>query len=115
MRVVLIESRSRKAAFLRQVQHRTGLGYTVFEGRAEEFGWEEIQVAALRAVNPSPALVARLEQAQLPLLVFHGRELPDRLRHLHRTGGFRMTGAKNRFVSWLAAPGSPPNVVSRET
>lgn len=103
LRVVLLESMGKKAVFLKEACRRLGLECEVACGRAEEYeGWEGVEIAVLRALKPSPALLGLLARQGVRLLLLQGdREAPPPgFRLLHQA---RPPGARRRRVTLWAA------------
>jgi 16S rRNA (guanine(527)-N(7))-methyltransferase RsmG len=73
--VTLIEPNFKKAVFLKETARTLGLRVSVFIGKGEEFGgWDEMDVAAFRALRPPARLLRRLAGSKTRLLLFEGQE-----------------------------------------
>ena len=76
--VILIEKNYRKSVFLTELARELSLQAEVFPGLAENFpSWDRIDLAVIRALRPSSALLSLLAENNVLLLVLHGREEPD--------------------------------------
>ncbi|MFB3903836.1 MAG: 16S rRNA (guanine(527)-N(7))-methyltransferase RsmG [Acidobacteriota bacterium] len=98
LQVTLIEPNYKKVVFLKEAARALELAVPVFAGRGEEFSrWEEVDVAAFRALRPPPGLLTRLARGGVRLLLFEGREgLRDgRIRVLREA---RVPLSKQRWV-----------------
>jgi 16S rRNA (guanine527-N7)-methyltransferase len=105
-RLTMVESRSRKAAFLREVLRTIGLTATVAHARLEDVAREHPAAAdyvSVRAVRADELLLdatRRLLRPQGRLILFESRANPQELDgfdHLHRLDVFG-TGAAVRVV-----------------
>lgn len=78
IRVFLIEKNYKKSVFLKELARELSLQAEVFSGLAENFPqWELIDVATIRALRPSSALLSLLAEYKVSLLLLHGREQQD--------------------------------------
>ncbi len=104
--VTLIEPNYKKAVFLKEVARALELAAPVFEGRGEDFRkWDEVDLAAFRALRPSPELIGQLAGAGVRLLLFEGRGgLADKRVTVIREA--RVPLSEQRWVR-LAEVGSP--------
>ena len=76
--LVLIEKNYKKALFLTELSRELSLPLEVFSGSAESFpAWNRVDAAVVRALRPSPALLALLLANGVPLLILHGRKEPS--------------------------------------
>ncbi len=112
LKATLIEPNLKKTVFLKEVARRLGLGVQVFPGRAEVYpGWEGTAFAVMRALKPSPELLAILRRRRVRLLLLHGRDTAPELGVLRLVGSVLQPGSHDRRLSVFEAGGD----VSRET
>ncbi len=75
LEVTLIEPNYKKAVFLKETSRALELAVSVFAGKGEEFArWEEVDIAAFRALRVPRALLRRLAGSEIRLLLFEGLE-----------------------------------------
>lgn len=75
LRCALLERNFKKVVFLETVVRELGLPVRVAAGDAAQWnGWAGVEVASIRALKPSAALLARLRQEGVDLLHFRGAE-----------------------------------------
>ncbi len=72
LRVVLIESQGKKAAFLREVVREMGLSAEVWCGRGESFPPEEVDAVCLRAVDPMRGALQQAARISRRFLLIEG-------------------------------------------
>lgn len=100
-RVKLLEKHQRKSVFLMEAVKRLDIESEVRQIRAEDFPWGQVEAATVRALKTSAELERRLAEAGVPLLAFHGRELP-------------LSGTvRSRLEAQIAVPGSQRRMISR--
>lgn len=101
LEVSLLERHHRKAVFLKEAVRRLGLGGEVHHLPAEDFVWTNVDAATARALKTSARVEAALGGGKIPLLAFHGQDVP-------------VSGAvKWRAETRLAVPGSHRRMISR--
>ncbi|HLV01517.1 MAG TPA: 16S rRNA (guanine(527)-N(7))-methyltransferase RsmG [Acidobacteriota bacterium] len=99
--VLLIESNHKKAVFLEEVARSLGVPARVECIRAENFdGWNNFDLATLRAVRLGSKLLKKLQQARIELLWFHGEKevIPAGWKVIESK---KVPGSRNRKVSRL--------------
>lgn len=75
LQVTLIEPNYKKVVFLKETSRALGVTVSVFEGKGEDFPkWDEVDVAAFRALHVAPALLKRFAGSGSRLLLFEGQE-----------------------------------------
>jgi 16S rRNA (guanine(527)-N(7))-methyltransferase RsmG len=110
LQITLIEKNVKKAVFLRTLARELDLKVTVFGGAAESFdGWETIDCASCRALQPSEALIKTLQMHHVRFLHFRGEASVKTFREWRLLSESCFPLSRNRWVS-LYAP-----FVSRET
>ena len=103
LRVSLIEKSYKKSVFLTQLAQGLSLEVDVFNGLAEDFsGWDQVDVAVIRALRPSPELLHLLSRKLVMLLIFHGREVPS-LTAWHPEKRERFPLSRNRWATLYRA------------
>jgi 16S rRNA (guanine(527)-N(7))-methyltransferase RsmG len=112
MSLTMVESRSRKAAFLETAAQRLGLaGTNVFIGRIEEFladaqdvPFDRISWKAVKLSRKAFSLLVKKAGPETGFWIFHGRELPFEDPHaaakaLILARKERLPGARDHFLS----------------
>ena len=100
--VTLVEKNHKKAVFLQELSRQLDLEVRVFQGQAENYpDWQSVEVALLRALNPSSQLLQVFSGCHLKLLYFHGRQLDPWARRLQALRQAKVPQSDHRHVRLL--------------
>lgn len=105
-RVTLIERQAKRTVFLKQAVHLLGVAVDVFEGTAADYpGWDDVEVASVRAVRLDGAVLAPLERRGIRLLWFCSRRTQAPGPPWRPLSSLPVPASERRLVQLLAPAG----------